>query len=433
MDSSPNNQPVVIQSVTRAYFVLGAICLWNLNGITALAFGQNRILSIVILLLGIYIINVARETYMVAMGRPGMWFTIAILVYLGIGASSRLDISLVISHVNSVFLVFATAVGTRYIALRRGLGSLMTIVTICSCLGAMTVYLSPFLGSLYARLESTQIIMAAGRWLGFFANPNETGMAGVYGLCAVLANSLLGGDEKTLIRKYTPVLVCILGLGILLTFSRGAMVAFGAVAIFYLLTSVQLSMSSIKMMIAGAVFLLASFVFFTHGYKYVEWTPEQRRRIRSVERLLTGHKATSVDMGNRLVGANAGLAYWRKDPIFGHGLGSLHKMPYSYGRGLGCHNTHVMVLGESGVFGALFYVIFWIALLMSSWRLTNKNVRSFCLMLGLTMLLNGMVGHTMLDNRNANFMLGVGIGLLSLATSRTFVDSNQTDENLLSD
>lgn len=426
-----NSDPRKIKAVSFAFWTMGAICLWNLNGMTALAFGQTRILSIAILGLGFYIISAVRGQFFAAMGAPGSWFVVSIAVYLGIGASSKLDLALVISHVNSVFLVFAGAVGTRYLAVRQGMPKFLTFAAVFASVGAMTVYLSPFLGSLYRKLETTQLVMAAGRWLGFFANPNETGMAGVYALCATLANSSVSGSDSRF-RRYTPVIVCILGLGVLLTFSRGAMVAFAAVAILYMLTSVGLSMRSIKVFIGGTVLFSASFIFFTQGYKLFEWTPEQRKRIRSVERLLTGQKATSFDTGNRMTGAKAGLMYWQRKPVFGHGLGALHKMPYVYTRGLGCHNTHVMVLGESGVFGAFPYTIFWFVMAISAYRIPNREVRSLCLMLGLTLFLNGMVGHTMLDNRNANLMLGIGIGMLSLSGSR-FPESTARDEDLLSD
>lgn len=421
------------RTLMLSYWGLAAICLWNLNGVTALAFGMTQILSVFILALGLFVFVRAKEPWITSLGRPGVWFVVAIAVYLGFGSVLNFEPRLIVSHVNSIFVVLAGAVGARHLAPRIGMQLFATYTAVFASVGALTVYLSPFLRPLYRNLESTEILINAGRWMGFFANPNETGMAGVYALaCSLALFSILKPTSR--IRRLLPFLIGLLAIGVFLTFSRGAMIGFAAISILYTLIAVKLTGQSIKLMIAAVLLVIGAFYFFTQGYKAFAWTPEQFKRIKSVERIITGQKTTRFDVGSRASGAQAGLKYWSKSPVFGHGLGKLRKMPAIYTRGLGCHNTHVMFLGEVGILGFLFYMGFWGSLLYSSHTQASPTVRQLCLMLSVTMLLNGMVGHTLLDNRNSNFLLGLALGLASLSPELLFAaDDVEPDDHPYSD
>jgi hypothetical protein len=89
-------------------------------------------------------------------------------------------------------------------------------------------------------------------------------------------------------------------------------------------------------------------------------------------------------------------------------------MPDSYFGGLGCHNMHVAILGESGLFGGIPYAIFLAAWWIQSFFCRQLTVRAISLGLAFVFCFFGMVSHGILDQRSVNMLLGVVIGLLSL-------------------
>jgi len=114
---------------------------------------------------------------------------------------------------------------------------------------------------------------------------------------------------------------------------------------------------------------------------------------------------------------SGGIDYWTYSPLFGHGLGSLHRMPDRYFGGLGCHNTHVMLLGEVGILGFIPYLVFLFVFARASWTAKTTTVRNFCVSFFLVFIAVGWVAHGMLEDRNLNILLGVCFGLLSLDKS----------------
>ncbi|MEQ1903182.1 MAG: O-antigen ligase family protein, partial [Pirellulaceae bacterium] len=327
---------------TGFYFsIIAIICLMNLNGILFVMFQIDRLASIIILASGLFIIVRTMSLWNQCLGPAGKWFMAFLILYVAIGATIKFDMTLIISHLNSMFLVFVSALVARDYARRNQTPRFLTTLTIIAVLGAFTVYLSPFLGSYYANLRMLDRLNIAGRWMGFFANPNETGMAAVNGLVACLAIwSLPAGSTK--LRKYLPLIVCGLAVGVVLTFSRGAMISFAIIGVGYALFSLRFDGRAIGTIIAGLFVFGASYWFFTAGYKSYEWTNEQKKRIQSIEKMITFEETTERDTGGRWNGVLAGLDYWQESPVVGHGLGTMHRMPEKYFGGLGCHNTHIM-------------------------------------------------------------------------------------------
>lgn len=406
-----NNITGIDNNVIFAFWVLACTCLMNLNGITAMAFGAHRLMSMVMLLSALFLIYRTSELWSQALGSAGTWFVGFMFTYLALGFAIEQDYQQLISHVNSVVIIFAGASTAYYFAQRNATYSLLTMLTVISVLGASTVYLSPLLEEIYAKTEQLDRLVRQGRWLGFFANPNNAGMASVLAFSCV-AMLWVCPRNSTRIRKYLPFIVASLLTTALLSFSRGALVTFSVVTFFSILFAGTDS-RAIGTMIIGTLVLLVSYMFFTGGYEYFEWSIHQKERIESVERLFTLGELSDKDTGGRLEGIEAGLDYWSTSPIIGHGLGSFHEMPEKYFGGLGCHNTHVMVLGEVGIIGFTVYLVALIAYLVSTFRIENLPVRMFCCLFFCTAMGIGMVDHGLLDSRNFNMLWGIAFGLQS--------------------
>lgn len=397
--------------VLWAYLILAATCFWNMNGISALVFKQGQIFSLVMLICGLIILaRGARQIYS-TLTPLLMTFLIFMTLFIGVGAISNPEPKYIITYCNTVFLVVCSALAVRVLVPRMGLTKFLGATTISLCMGAWTVFLSPLLFDYYRLSESAEISANAGRFLGFFTNPNNAGLAA--DMAAVACFAML-----TLPRKNSGLLITaivITGFGAVLTFSRGALLTLAGIGIGYLGFTAQLGRRGIGVLISGMILLGVSYWFFTGGYEGFEWTPQQLRRIKSMEKIMTFQEVDESDTGGRLIGARAGLEYWSESPVIGHGLGNLHAMPDDYFGGVGCHNMHVTVLGESGLLGGIPYVLFLIFWVINSLACRNQTIRAFSLGMAFIYVFFGMVSHGILDQRSVNMAFGVCIGLLGVA------------------
>ncbi len=393
------------------YWVLASICLWNLNGITSLAFGESRRLSVFILLAGLGMLFKSSARVPLKLSRSATAYVVFCVSYLLIGGASHVDWEIVVSQLNSIFIVVAIAIGTAALVVSNGLRLFVFRLQLFSAVGALTVLLSPFLQDIYARNLTTQLISNVGRWPGFFANPNEAGMACVYSFMVCIAAFQLSRNSKS---KYISLaLVVGLTVCVVLTFSRSSMLAFGIVGILYLGFSLEWNRKFVSGLFFGFLMLVGVYWFFTQGYQYIDWDAEQKQRIQSVERMITRSDARQSDFGHRGDALYGGIAYWSKSPVMGHGLGKMRAMPYRYFHGSGCHNTHLMVIGESGILGIAAYVVFWLVILHETARCPDAIVKRLCFALLTAFLFSGLADHGIFDNRNLNVLLGVVIGLVS--------------------
>ena len=376
-----------------------------------MVYRTNRLMSLVLMALGLLIL-IRSSKWKAALGPTGIAFVVFILFYVGFASIVEANLSMAISHFNSIFLVVVSAIATRKIVLSRGFPDFLKVLLIIMVLGAWTVFLSPFLAPVYEMHRKTEMINRVGRWMGFFANPNSTGMAGVCALAVCLAGWTL--DARSFkIKKYLPAVIAITGIGVMLTFSRSAILSFAVIGLGFAFFASKFNRQTLGAMFCALTILLVSIWFFSGGYENFKFSAAQLARIQSVEKIIEG-RAESSDLGGRLGGIQGGLHYWWKSPLIGHGLGSFHKMPVRYFGGLGCHNTHVMVLGETGVIGFVPYLTFLIMFFINSWRLKSFPIRSLCISFFLIFLATGMVAHGVLEDRNYNILMGVCCGLMGV-------------------
>jgi O-antigen ligase len=403
------------------YFLLFAICAWNLNGFGVLVIGRERFFSATMLALSLSLLIIHFRDIGESLGNSGSVFLLFLVVFYSIGALHEVDstVNYLQMYAGCIIITVATAVATSSQLKISSVSDVLFANAVIMSIGACTVFLSPFLAPYYRLDVMWRAVYLEGRWNGFFINPNAAGIAGLYAVVACLS-ALFAGLGGT---KERVALLLLLGsaISVCLTFSRGAI----------LVLLLVLLLTATVMVYSGKFFKLRTFfarlwartwsvltflsvVTIVYALSSsVEFSKAQTARIESLQRILSFEETNYRDDGHRSLLANSAIEYWALNPMFGHGLGSMMNMPPEYG-GTGCHNTHIMILGESGVFGFSFYVVFMIVWLFEILKArAGTGVRMFLLGNYALFLANGMMSHNMLEHKTSNVAFGICLALLS--------------------
>ena len=397
-----------------AFLLLSAMILLNLNGAVSMAYGIDRAFSIVMLaLIGIVILAYPSDIKP-ALGRPGKLYLLSLGSYLAISALVRVSSYRYFSQpfwetyqiylsTFPIILVFAV-VGFRF-ARRGQLEWVSWRFWTLAVVGISSVYLSRAVPSLYRYATFSR---AEYRYSGFFANPNEAGLAG----CMALALGLgwLASGRKPL---QVVIGIAILSGAIVLTFSRAsllllvALLGLGA----YWSPQVLKGRGKIAMFVVTScmVALLGWFIF--RGANRIGGLEElQRQRVDDIATLATQGDLNDDTTGGRLSLAREGIDLFLEAPLWGVGFGALRRMP---GVGLGVHNTLILVIGESGILpGVLFLCTFYIWG-RTAWRCPERVTRLSSIGALLVLGVAFMVGHNVLEDRFLGAFLGLSFGSLS--------------------
>ena len=391
-----------------AFWSLVTICVLNLNGVATLGFGFSQTTTPLIALLCfavLYLLNFSPERHI---GKPEFWFIIFILVYLGIGTSSKFDFRTFTAHCGTLLLVISVSVGTQEQILRHGILKTFTRMAVISAVSGLLILTSPFLTPLYSKMSKVIAGFESGRWIGFFANPNSAGVAATLGSTLLISVIPLKRSINLRWKLVIIILVLFLALATFLTFSRTAGFIFLAAFSTLLLLNFRPSGRWLAAMVIFSLSLSFIFWFFTGGYRNFDLSREQLRRVKSVSVIVEKR-----DLGSRANSSNAGLDYMKKAPIFGHGLGTFHRMPRKYYGGLGCHNTHLMVIGEGGIVTAFFYFLFILNLFLSIARI-KPPLKWILLITCLIFFLFAATSHDFFTDRNLNVFLGFVMGVTTV-------------------
>lgn len=389
--------------------ILGFICMLNLNGVVVMATGLSALTSAAIVVFCLAILLKSGVPVWVGLGSAGRAFASFSAIFLAIALVQKFDQSLLISHLGSILIVFAVTIGTRALYPNIPPRSSMLAVAIIASIGAYSVFLSPWLGSLYANTENAAAQGRVGRYLGFFANPNESGFACVMALAPLLAVFTFPGAK----RPYLIILAILAtAAALILTFSRSAILIYVAVAATYFVYCSNNRRVFPALTLAAFASVIAISLIWSGALENVGMKREQVKRLQSLANIFSG-KVSQEDTGGRLNGIRGGLVYYSESPIVGHGLGSMRSMPYRFFRGLGCHNTYITVLGEAGPIAAIAFAWFALQCLALTRLIASTPVRFFVIAYLVCFFGNCLVSHTILNSRNHNYMFGVCLGILA--------------------
>ena len=221
-----------------------------------------------------------------------------------------------------------------------------------------------------------------GRAAGLYINPNISGM--------VLAMIMLCGIESVTARlRWLFVLAC--GLGVLVTFSRGAWILWGIAVVWLGLHSRTRNIKrkfAITTLAAalGLGFLLV--VFSGALGSRLEGTPVARYLdANTLARLGVGSSSTGGESAAiRGEAAQFALQAAAQKPFFGHGCGYVDEWTFP----VGPHDMYLRFLAEGGVLGLIYYLLLMVLL----WRSSSGLGR----ILVLQIIIANFFSHNMLES-----------------------------------
>jgi O-antigen ligase len=201
--------------------------------------------------------------------------------------------------------------------------------------------LLPAVGTLNNYLQGN-LVEGRAAWIGTFANPNEL----AYSLVILLPlAAYLAADLDLMPRLAVLGIVLTFVAAILVSFSRGGLLALVAVLGLYAWRKWSIALQGLMLLIVVAGLILAA-QFWSRGEGFQ-------------------HLSQDLSFQQRIATMQVGMAMFADHPLFGVGLGCsaiawpLYAPEGLYTRGaLVTHNTFLQALGETGIVGFTLFILF---------------------------------------------------------------------------
>jgi hypothetical protein len=244
------------------------------------------------------------------------------------------------------------------------------------------------------------------RQIGIFTNPNTTGLHANFVLCFSLYSLIANRKGKLLWIILIPA-AC---YGAFLSLSKAAMLMASLNMTFFILYSMfsihrqnlkskAVTFGIVTLLSCGFYYLYSNFTTISRGL-----TIEQLGRVSDALELSKGN------INERTTSERSGLFEFvapilEKHYAFGYGIGTFHRLK---GRGLGVHNTAIVILGEGGVIVAFAYVLFIISFVRDCLKNSSVSIKYLGISIFLTyFFIAFLTSHNALDERLSNVLLGL--------------------------
>ena len=166
----------------------------------------------------------------------------------------------------------------------------------------------------------------------------------------------------------------------------------------------------------GSLIVVAGIIWFLYqGTAKFDLNERQAERVSSFSDIFSG-EFDEQDTGTRFVQAAIGVREWVKSPVFGHGLGTGGRMQTDYGTTLGTHNHFLLMLVETGIVGAIPYILFFVVATIAGLRCKDNVARTLAMGYLVAFFCHNMTGHNIPSENFHATMLGVTFGILSAAS-----------------
>jgi O-antigen ligase len=277
------------------------------------------------------------------------------------------------------------------------------------------------------------------RAYGAFGQPNP--YAGYLGLVAPLAISLAlwawtGPPRAPMsLRLALPAAAAVISLGLLVSWSRGAWLAFGAAAAVVVLAHTRRAAPAVIMLAGLAALALAVFgVADLLPAALVSRLADLREYVGLVDVARTEVTDANFSVLERIAHWQAALGMWRDHLWLGVGVGNYavayagYNLPRWY-EALGhAHNVYLNFAAEAGLLGLLAYLWLWLASLWQAGRTAASDQRlAAAVGAGVLGALVHATVHNLFDNlwvQHIYLTLALLLGLLSVFGARDSVCRN---------
>lgn len=317
------------------------------------------------------------------------------------------------SYFSTFTIVLAFYFGSIYFLKQHGILTFLKFITILFLVTTVFTIFTNDLGVANLYTYASDSLREGSRQSGLFGNPNEAGSFGLYFLVILLSSSLLFPKYKFIFLLLSLVAI----YSIFVTFSKAAIGTGGLILLIYFLFNLKnvlrLGRSNRRIFILTVVSF--SFIF---SSIYSQWdnifesfTQGQQKRALSFYLLLQGEvsKKTTSD---RTITFNYGWEMIKSSPIIGNGFGSFHRFADGPLQ-LGVHNTHLLILGESGIIPFVLFLILFLLLIKRSTQIKDIGIRFLILGLCVVFFISvSGTGHNALYDRISNAILAILISII---------------------
>ncbi len=411
-------------------FLLSLLVFANFNGILGSLTGINNLGSPLMLICAVGLMlttPLRRQDLGVVMGS----FTLMIVLYWGIAWSSGLwymeegNFTLQDAKVgNRQLLTSLILVGTYYLividALRSNkMDSLLYLFFIIFFVTLIAGISEDYLGLrkvLYQGYKNS-------RALGFFGNPNETGMQA--NLTFILACWLyMRGRMSNLF------FVVVMGLsfyGAIVSFSRTAIILQVFVMMIfmgYLLISginrrgIRLYRRHWALLISLVIGLYLSYFYFALPY-YNSLDTGQRKRIDAIGKLVVKQQFDNKTTALRAGIFQDAIRLIRRRPLTGYGLHTFSKGGmFATSREHGVHNMYLKIIGEAGILPLLMYIMIVLLFLFGGGYIRGPEGIILTLF-GVAIAINSFSSHGMYSQKFIISLWGVFLAVIHSRIQRT--------------
>lgn len=385
-------------------FTLSALILCNLNGLSGVYLGINAPFSPLILLLCVTIIGILGFR-LSDYNKSFIFFVVGQLIFWSVGFLAslyyfKMSKGLVLKTGRETFTTLVIF-WTYYLYFKRLPDEQKRVLFF-----RQVLFLSVFtcsVGVLESQLGYTSAFVESDqqRSLGFFGNPNETGLQ--CNLTLLLACYLFIKDKLSLVLFAGIATLSLLGA--ILTFSKSAAILSVLILIFFTLYNLFLfrrlnkkrkiafsSTVATVILLLTTVFLPAFFEF------YVNASYAQRRRIDAVYELVVEGKLNRKTTSERSEVIPGAIKLISERPLFGYGLQSFSKSGL-FVKEIGIHNTYLKLWGEGGVLSILMWFVFIFHLGFSALYFSRHPNSFYILCMLMILSFYFMVSHTVLTRK----------------------------------
>ena len=244
------------------------------------------------------------------------------------------------------------------------------------------------------------------RTLGFFGNPNETGLQ--CNLLILLATYLFVDNRLRLV--WVIPIIAIAVLGALFSFSKSAMILTVVLVLYFLLYMLMhfgylsgklrrqyLGFLSVLIIVILGVVIPSFTQFYTDAKSY------ERRRIDAIYELVVEGEINDKTTSKRSRVVPRALDLVSKRPFSGYGLHAFSKTGL-VDENIGVHNTYLKILGEGGVLTFILWGAFVTFLGIQALRSGSRAETYFVVGVLMIFLAYFMVSHTILSRKHDGWL-----------------------------
>ena len=405
------------------FWVLALIIFCSLNGVISAFIDVHALFSPLILVLSIFLlVTIRKERSDISNGSLFYLLAIISLVVLGtISALWNFDNGLVDFRnlypafresltsciIFLVFYLYAAGIKSE-----EGASRFVYRIFIIFLLVAGFGIAEGFLG---IRDYKINVIDVEGRSLGFFGNPNETGLQANFALSLCLGSFLLGK-----LRHLPTILfagVCV--AAVIMSFSKTAIITCGLVLILFLLATlaqiknIRNAFGRRATTLGGLVVVIFLFGIIPNANRvYDQLELAQQKRVNAVVDILIKGEISQRTTSNREAIFKEAVTMIQRQPLLGYGLHTFYSKGTFQSSNHGVHNTFLRLIGEAGFIPLLFFILFLFWILRRAWNHSNRAIGYLAIFIAIQFIAYCMTSHNAYGDKFSIALLGVIVAIL---------------------